>query len=271
MSNKHFRTPMSFIPLAVLLTLSILVSGCSIKSGPKDFDNTNTIANNVVENAPVRLAKAFSTTASEGKKFYFSGWAGTKIQKRMNGYYFTGTYDRDKGYSLDARIFGQPFRYYRWGNDVYLSEQEKWRKIDSSQVPLTPFVDFDKLLPYASKAVKGKDENILGKNCDQYIIPLNSEEAFKVADSMGIKINTDRTSPEYEYINETSMKIHIDVGKDDNFIYKYLVETTMPVPGAGSIYQEVSFKIWKYNNPGINLPGPKKLEPYLVKKEDKTS
>lgn len=263
--HKSAKKPSKLI-WTVLLSLLVpaMVSGCAIQSGAKTFEKNVTEDTSPAPGASEKLAKAFATTSEEGKKFHFSGWAGTKVQKRMNAYYFTGTYDTDKGYSLDARIFGQPFRYYRWGDDIYLSEEDKWRKIEPSQAPLAPFRDFEKLTPYADKAFKGADENILGSECDQYIIPLNSDEAFKVADTMGINILADENSPETQYLKDANTKLHIWVGKKDNFIYKYLTETTMPIPGAGSIYQEVSVLFWKYNNAGITLPGPEKLKPYLL-------
>lgn len=250
---------------ALLISTTIFVSGCTLKSGPKTFDPRMKSETVYAPEAPEVLAKAFKTTTTEGKKFYFSGWAGTKIQKRSNGYYVTGSMDREKGFTLDARIFGQPYRYYRWKDKVYISEGEKWREIDPSEVPLEPFVNFEKLQPLAGKAVRAGDEDILGKICSQYIITVDSAEAVQLAKNMGLSLsegNQDLSSP---YFNRLRMKIFIWVGQDDHMIYKFMTQTNMPVPGAGSFYQEVSFKFWKYNNPGLNHPGPQKIEPYLIK------
>ena len=261
LSRKH---PFSFLMLALLWIAAALISGCSVESGPKGFEQPQSPTAGPTSESGIKLTKAFETTARDGKKFYFSGWSGTKIQKRSNGYYVTGTYDRDKGYTLDARIFGEPFRYYRWGNDVYISEQEKWRKIEPSKAPLEPFVDFSKLQFLADRAVRDKDGDILGIKCEQYQLSLNYEKAVLVANLMGAKLTTGDQSLSGPYFKQTKMKLYFWVGKSDNFIYKFMAVTNMPIPNAGSIYQETSFKFWKYNNPGINLPGPQKLAPYLI-------
>lgn len=257
--------PLTFF-MVILLALSLgIFSGCSLKSGPKSFDLPKKSHIRPAPEAAETLARAFEKTSTEGKKFYFSGWAGTKIQKRSIGYYITGSYDRAKGYSLDARIFGQPFRFYRWENDVYISEGEKWRKISPSQVPLEPFADFHKLQFLADKAVRDHDDKIDAQKCSKYVITLDADGAVEAAKAMGIDLSRNEKDLSDPYFKQLRMKIFIWVGQEDNLIYKYMTQTSMPLPGAGSFFQEISFKFWKYNNPGLDHPGPEKLEPYLIK------
>ncbi|MHB9096184.1 MAG: hypothetical protein ACYC21_16095, partial [Eubacteriales bacterium] len=189
----------------------------------------------------------------------------TKIQKRNIGFYSNGTYDKDKGYILDAVIFGQPFRYYRWGNDVYLSEEEKWRKVAPTQAPMEPFADFSKLLFLADRAVQLPDEVLLSKKCSVYELTLGPADAINAARSMGLDLSENKETPSGAYFEKMNMKYKIWVGQKDNFIYQYKTETTMPVPDAGSLYQEVFFKFWDYNSSTVNVPGPEKIEPYLIK------
>lgn len=260
------------LPLAVsailLIGLAVSGSGCTIKSGPKEFAKPEAPKTQPAPTAAARLAKAFAVTGREGKKFMFSGWAITKIQKRNTGYYFSGGYDRDKGYNLEGpRIMGLPFRYYRWGKDVYISEEDKWRKIEPAETPLEPFAGFTRLqLPY-DKAVQLPDEDILGNKCSVYRLTLDSTDAVKAARSVGVQVSDDKASPSRPYLDRMKMVFTIWVGQADSFIYQYRTETTMPVPDAGTMYQEVFFKFWDYNKPSVKLQDPKKLERYLVKEQ----
>ncbi|PKM82934.1 MAG: hypothetical protein CVU89_02015 [Firmicutes bacterium HGW-Firmicutes-14] len=253
-----------------VLVLSVIFSGCAIQSGPREFENQPVPPLKPAPEAAEKLAGAFKNTVENGRKFMFSGWTVTRVQKRNTGFYATGSYDKSKGYQLDARVFGQPYRYYRWGSEVYVSEREKWRRADPSSVPLEPFSDFMKLEFPAGKTVKLPDEEVLGKNCDVYSVTLDSAEAIRAARAMGLEPGEPSGQADPEYFDRLQMKYTVWVGKDedsrdDNFIYQFKSETTMPVPGAGSMYQEVFFKFWDYNGAGINLEPPeKKIKPYLV-------
>ncbi|HWI54816.1 MAG TPA: hypothetical protein VNT57_03940 [Desulfobacteria bacterium] len=263
---NYRRYPLFLWILFTVMGMALL-SGCSLKSGPKSFDRPEKSYIREAPEASAVLAKAFEKTTREGQKFYFSGWAGTKIQKRSNGYYLIGSMDRQKGYSVDATIFGQPFRYYRWGKDVYVSEGEKWRKASPSEIPLEPFTDFVKLSFLTGKAVRDHDDTMFGQKCSKYVITLNADEVIKAARAMGVELSQDEEALSTPYLKQLRMKMSIWVGQEDNMIYKYMTQTNMPVPGAGSIFQEVSFKFWKYNHPGLKLPGPEKLKQYLIKEE----
>lgn len=263
MLNFTKKAPFTF-SIFIIVMLSFLTSGCQIKSGPRDFIKPAVLETIPAHDVEERLSQAFETTAETGKKFYFSGWSGTKIQKRMNGFYLTGSIDKDKGSVMDARIFGQPFRYYRWGNDIYLSEQDKWRKFGSTDTPLEPFIDFSKLHFLANKAVRLPDDEVLSKKCEVYQITLDSKEAAQVAEAMGVRTQLDQNNRSQVYFDLLKMKFSIWVGIEDNYIYQFKTETTMPVPNAGSFYQEVYFKFWDYNSTTVNIPGPEKIERYLI-------
>lgn len=258
---KKFLQPVSVI--AILLGLSLL-SGCTLKSGPKVFAKTTPTPAKPAPGASQRLARAFDTTSRDGRKFYFSGWQVTKIQKRNTQLIINGSYDKGKGYVLDAQVFGEPFRYYRWSDEVYLSEGDKWRKAAPTDKPLEPFTDFAKLLFLTDNAVKLPDEVLLSKNCDVYEIALKPSEIAAAAGAMGIHLPNDSQAADY-YFNKVNMKIIIWVGKQDNFIYQYKSMTNMPVPDAGSMYQEIFYKFWSYNSSAVNVPAPDKIAPYLVK------
>jgi len=261
---KFYGRPAS-LALIILFIASLCISGCTIRSGPKGFDKPETAPSRPAPDAPSRLNGAFLKTAAEGKRFLFSGWSLTKIQKRNIGLYVAGGYDQEKGYNIDGgRIFGQPFRYYRLGNDVYISEGQKWRKINPAESPLEPFVDFAKLGFLSEKAVQLPDDEVLGKKCDVYHIVLDAQDAVRAARSMGLDVSGYEKSPARPYFDRLDMKLTLWVGKADSFIYQYKTKTTMPVPGAGSLYQEVFFKFWNYNSSSINLQSKEKLEQYLV-------
>lgn len=252
-------------PLAILLAASILlISGCSIKSGPKEFVTTKQPAVREAPDAPERLAAAFETTARDGKKFYFSGWQVTKIQKRSISLITSGSFDKEKGYILDARIFGQPYRYYRWGNDVYISQSDKWRKAEQSSTPVEPFAEFSKLRFLTGKAVRLPDDSILSKKCNVYQIPLNYEDSVKAAQAMGLNLSDYKTAAADQFMSQMKMTFTIWTGKSDNFIYQFQTAMNMPVPGAGSLYQEVKYKFWDYNSSTVNIPNPQKIQRYII-------
>lgn len=243
---------------------SILFSGCSIKSGPREFVKTAQPSVKPAADAPEKLARAFETTARDGKKFYFSGWQVTKIQKRSISLITNGSFDKDKGYILDARIFGQPYRYYRWGNDVYLSESDRWRQVAPSDAPMEPFADFDKLRFLAGKAVQLPDEAILSKKCNVYQITLDYSDAVKAAQAMGLNLSADTGTDAGRFMSQMTMTFTVWTGKSDNFIYQFQTAMNMPVPGAGSLYQEVKYKFWDYNSSTVNIPSPQKIQRYII-------
>lgn len=252
-------------PLAVLLAAALLlISGCSIKSGPKEFVKTKQPAVSKPSDAPEKLAAAFETTARDGNKFYFSGWQVTKIQKRSISLITNGSFDKAKGYILDARIFGQPYRYYRWGDDVYISQSDKWRKAEPSTTPVEPFADFSKLQFLTGQAVQLPDEAILSKKCNVYQIPLDYNDSVKAAQAMGLNLSDYNTADTGQFMSQMKMTFTIWTGKSDNFIYQFKTAMNMPVPGAGSLYQEVKYKFWDYNSSTVNVPNPQKIQRYIV-------
>lgn len=252
-------------PLKILLfTALLLISGCSIKSGPKEFVKTTQPDIRQASDASEKLAKAFEITARDGNKFYFSGWQVTKIQKRSVSLITNGSFDKAKGYILDARIFGQPYRYYRWGNDVYLSQSDKWRKAAPSTTPVEPFANFSKLQFLTGKAVQLPDEAILSKNCNVYQLPLDYSDSVKAAEAMGINLSDVEVTGTEQFMSQLKMTFTIWAGKSDNFIYQFQTAVNMPVPGAGSLYQEVKYKFWDYNSSTVNVPAPEKIKRYLI-------
>ena len=256
----------SFPVAIVLLTgMLFLFAGCTVKSGPKNLAAVIPLQTAPAPDASLDLAKAFATTDRDGKKFWFSGWEVSKIQRRNTGFYYNGTYDKEKGYILDATILGQPFRYYRWGNDVYVSEEDKWRQVESTRTSMEPFTAFAKLQFLTDKAIKLPDEEVLSKKCNVYRLTLDYSDAVKVAKSMGLSLTDDKKAIVNDYFKQMTMTFTIWAGKNDSFIYQYKTITTMPVPGAGSLYEEVYTKFWDYNSASITVPGPEKIEKYLIK------
>ncbi|MHB9096108.1 MAG: hypothetical protein ACYC21_15710, partial [Eubacteriales bacterium] len=69
------------LPVIVLTIVLFLFSGCAVHSGPRNFAKPQASQTRPATDAPEKLARAFETTAREGKKFWFSGWQMTKIQK----------------------------------------------------------------------------------------------------------------------------------------------------------------------------------------------
>lgn len=253
-----------FLLKLIIIIAALLVSGCTIKSGPKEFVKAPQPEVRPAPDASEKLAEAFETTARDGNKFYFSGWQVTKIQKRSIAMYTNGSFDKEKGFILDARIFGQPYRYYRWGQDVYISQSDKWRKAAAAELPVEPFNDFDKLQFLTGKAVQLPDEAILSKKCNVYQIPLDYNDAVKVAQAMGLSMAADEPRGTEQFMSRMKMTFTIWAGQSDNFIYQFQTALNMPVPGAGSLYQEVKYKFWDYNSSTVNVPAPEKIQRYII-------
>lgn len=254
------------LPALTGLLIALFISGCAIKSGPRDFTGLTQPEARQDAGAGDRLAKAFTHTVQNGNRFMFSGWSVTKVQKRNSGFYYNGGYDREKGFNMDAHILGQPFRYYRWGNDVYISEEEKWRKAKPAETPMEPFADLEKIVYLTDQALRLPDEEVLGNQCFVYRITLKDAEAFEAAMFAGaMEVGT--LQPAGRQFNQVTMQLTFWIGKKDNFIYQYKVETTMPVPGAGSLYQETYCRFWDYNSASINIQGPERLQNYLVEEK----
>ncbi len=250
--------------LLALATMTTLFAGCTYKSGPKTLRDEEEKPQQAVTSsrAKVIIEKAINTTDKKGQKFWFNGYIVTKIQKRRNTSMYDGTYVKNEGYLVNARILGQPFKYYRRNNDVYVTEGDNWVKAPATKVPFDAFNGFRAILPFTAKAKQLPDEKILGNDCYHFEINLTGNDVRKITDKINIASNR---TPENLLLEQLSMQYWIWVGKKDNYIYQMRSKTLMPVPQAGTMYQEVFFRFWEYNSNSITLTKPENIEKYLKK------
>lgn len=256
---KQLKLTLMLIPTIILL---LLINGCTYESGPKTFEKvdnkpvSNPLAHSIIE-------RAIAKTDKEGRKFWYNGWIVTKVQKRRTtSMYSSGTFDRDLGYLVKARVMGQDYRYYRYKKDVYVSEGDNWVKAPSEKSPLIPFSSFKSILPAALNAKQLPDEIILGRECYVFEIGITGSDARDISQEIAQAANRELGNL---LVEQLEMKYRLWIGKKDSFIYQLKSESLIPVPEAGSMYQEVYFRFWDYNSPSITLTEPENVIKYLKK------
>ncbi|GAB4266630.1 hypothetical protein [Thermincola ferriacetica] len=250
--------------LFVAICISLLMGGCTYRSGPKKLGKAEEDKQKytINPNAATIIRKAITKTEAQGRKFWFNGWIVNKIQKRKTTSMYDGTFVRGKGYLVNARVLGQQFRYYRWGREAYMSEGEEWVKAPPAQEPPDPFAGFSLMKPYANKARELPDEKVLGRECYVFEINLTGREVRKISETL---MSASKKPLENLLLDRLEMKYRLWIGKYDNYIYQIKTETVMPVPQAGSMYHEVYFRFWDYNSKSVTLPEPENIEKYLKK------
>ncbi|OEH85473.1 hypothetical protein BHU72_05145 [Desulfuribacillus stibiiarsenatis] len=220
--------------------------------------------------------EAVQFTEVNGKRFWYSGWVVTKVQKRRTTSMYDGIVVREvaqqstekdttlensrTGILVNARLLGRPFRYYEAGEHIYLHEEGNWQRMQNeSGFPVDwlarydgqrlsidePFIELLQLTN-TEQLIKAPQiigrERILGNWCDKVILTV--------------------VGP-----NNAQMDWTIWVGEDDPYIYQYETKTLMPVPGAGMMQQTVYFRFWNYNDTSIVMSDPLLIEKQIVNRE----
>ncbi len=225
---------------------------------------------------------AVTYSNENGKSFWYSGWIVTKVQKRQTTSMYDGIVVQDDGILVNARMLGQPFKYYESNGVAYLSEENRWKRLlyeggypadwlgryDAHADTLgsrmnyrNPFGDLHILADIPEEAIISApqivgEEAILGKLSDKISLTIDTRK-LNIGSSRGL--NIDDTNAIMEWT--------IWVGQEEPYIYQYNVETLMPVPNAGMMQQTTYFRFWNYNDPAIALTKPQSIEKQIVTRE----
>lgn len=236
-----------------------------------------------------KISEAITYTNAEGKRFWYSGWVASKVQKRQTNSMYDGVIVREdadgtvlNGGLVNARLLGQPFNFYRNGDDVYLREDDVWRRLRGDggmpvdrlaglemrsqtasvavepghngaglNIAVEPFAGLERLLDLATYGLEVVEdvrldgsEMILASMSDRYVWRLRDVESGAIMDWS------------------------IWIGQDEPFINQYNVETVLPVPGAGDLKQTTYFRFWKYNDQLIKLTDVAAIERQIVSREE---
>lgn len=302
----------SIKPIVYLLTIFLLLSGCTYPSDALLFPHDTTVAidGQTPEQNPaamLKIALATNNHAKNAERFWYTGWIANNIEKRRVTSMYSGAMIRPHGYILDGRLAGVPFRYYRWDDHLYIwTEKNDWSAVQEEMEPFDPFYGFTWWEPYVEQAVQLPNEKVLSKDSLVYQITLNGKEWI-----------TNGSNPIFEQLQRTfdqrldlqkileqtrvEMKIWIgdetytkeevaalakDKGADLNqleqwiqanyfiwdeeaqvyrqhLINQYQTLIQMPIPAAGYMDQEIFFRFYKYDDPGIEIAAPEEIQRYI--------
>ncbi|OEF96808.1 hypothetical protein [Desulfuribacillus alkaliarsenatis] len=222
---------------------------------------------------------AVNYSNDNGERFWYSGWVVSKIQKRRTTSMYDGIIIQDEGISVNARMLGNPFRYYESGDYMYLHEDNMWKRlVNEAGFPVDwkgryglvlpermdfnePFKDLLKLVD-----LNDGDNNLTDLSYTYRKQPtIVGEERILGELSDKITFTLDVTSA--NGMEGTTMEWTVWVGKDEPYIYQYEVESLMPVPDAGMMQQTTFFRFWNFNDEGIQMTNPLAIEKQIVDRE----
>lgn len=274
---KQLIKQKSPLRLAGLFLLAILVlSGCTVKSGPKVFDTAEETGFAPVdeEKEAVSLLEAIQHTQSDlVEKFWFRAHIANNIEKRRTTYMtVNGIVIRPHGYYMHNRLVAQPFEYYRWDDQVYIRHEEEWYPGREPSLPFDVFYGFQFWEPYVEKARLVGEDEVLSIPTHVYEIELNGRELLDMDVPMFGDLKRDMEKIE-ALIEETRVRVLFYVGQVEKsneqreilpIIYKYQTWIQMPIPGAGFMEQEVQHFIFRVNEDNVEMNSVEEIEKYLV-------
>lgn len=278
-TTKHLdqRSIVRFMLNSLLLfTTVILISGCTVESGPKSLNQVSeeTEVTQAYPNAKDVLEKAIkytqNTSTLEGhekvENFWFAGYIRNDIGKRTTTSMYNGAVVNPHGYIVNARLTAEPFQYYRWDDKVFIKDGDSWYRANKDPLPFNLTKGFDGWFPFVEQAVQLKDEEILSVPCSVMQITLTGKEwanesNIHLFSEIKEKIQTDQNME--SLLEQTSVTLKVWVGKEDERIHQYQTLIEMPMPGAGYMKQEAFFRLYKFNDPGIKMKSPEEIEQYV--------
>lgn len=252
----------------------LLLSGCTYSSGEKVFFQTEPVESKPTAQAEERLRTALETlhTSEEAQKFWFSGYVANDLNKRRTTSMFNGVVVQPHGYTVDVRLAGQPYQYYKWDDHRFIfTEKKGWYRVTEEKLPFDPWMGFTWWEPFLDRAKQLPNEEILSNDCEVYQIRTNGAEWIKksgsplFADLHALMKDTPGIEP---LLEQTDVTMTLWIGAEDNLIYQYQTLIKMPLPAAGYTDQEIKFRFYHYGDPGIKVKTPEEMEKYLPKNEE---
>ncbi|MCF6092582.1 hypothetical protein L1765_01060 [Microaerobacter geothermalis] len=265
-----------WIPLLLVLVGMIFFSGCSYESGPKTFDDAvEKIPGQPMANGKELLGKAIAAMESkETVKFWYTGYVANNIQKRRTTSMYDGVVIRPNGYLVNARMAGQPFRYYRWDDKVYLKLGNTWYPAEEPYLPMDPFKGFSFWEYYIDQAVQLPDAEVLGEKTRVVRLELKGKQLYDLAVQF-LEDHTyfpiEDTEDLRDTLDRTTVTTTFWISKETYRIVQYQTRINLPIPGAGYMDQEIFFRLYRFNDSGIKMASPEDIEKYAFKPDEMES
>ena len=260
----------------VAFACAALLSGCTYESGTKQFAN---------ELTPEKSEQAVAQTESgvewfkaslknaetnpDAQKFWYNGYIKNTILSRQTNGMFDGVVVKPEGYLVNASIATQKYQYLVRGDKRYIRASDNWLEAKDNPLPINVMQGYEDWLPFLDKAVQLEDEKVLGTMCVPFQIKISGEEWLAKSKSdlfAPFKQELANRSDLQQILKHSTVKMTFWIGKDpkDRLLHQYQTWIILPIPGAGYMDQEVIYRFFKYNDPGIQLTDLKEVEKYLL-------
>ncbi|GED69458.1 hypothetical protein BRE01_31600 [Brevibacillus reuszeri] len=261
--------------LFAMCTASLL-GGCTYESGTKAFATTNfdttpektTTAQTESGAEWLKNALANAKTDKKAQTYWYKGHVKNMILSRSTTSMFSGAVINGKGYNVDARIAAQPYSYYRVNDKQYIRANDNWVTATDEPLAFDVLAGFDDWLPFMDQAVQLPDEKIIGVFSVPFQLKMTGADWLKTSKSPLFEPLKQQLGdrPDLDYIlKQSTIKTTFWFGKDDHLIHQYETWIILPLPGAGTMDQQVHFNMFKYGDTGgINLSEPEDVEKYLL-------
>lgn len=267
----------------IYLTAILMLVGCSVSSGPKQFDNELTSETNTAlpEKATeiIPLKEAIDHTQSDlVKQFWFRAHIANNIEKRRNTHMtVNGIVKRPHGYYMRNTLVTQPYEYYRWNDQTFIRQNNNWFRGREPELPFDIFYGFHKWEPLLGRSEVIRADDVLGIPTIVHQIELNGIELLDLDDSFAHYLPTDEQTQLTNVLDNTNVQALFYVGDitqstDDRevlpIIYKSQIFIQMPVPDAGYMEQEVQHFIFRVNLDNIEMTSIDEIERYVIEIDD---
>ena len=263
--------------LLVFIMPVLLLSACTYTSGVKTFA-TQLPGGQGVEKQEIPIAasdaqglilKAIDASHSDkALRYWFDGYIANNIQKRRITNMYNGVIIRPNTLFVSASLMGQSYRYLRKDEKAFFFDGESWTRESKQEEPLDPTRGFTDWIPFLDKATKLKEEKVLNTICIPIHIKVSGTEWVQKNSSVlfqDMKQMMNGRADLDVILKNTEVETTIWISKKDNLLTQYKTTIKMPIPSAGYMDQEISFRFIKYNDPGITIPDINEIESSIKK------
>lgn len=267
--RKPGKWTLSLLALASLMVMS----GCTYESGEKRFalEQPVTKPQDVQQDASavemLQTALEKGKTDPEAQTFWYKGHVINHLAARTTTSMFEGAVIHPDGYNVDARIARQPYQYYRIGDKRYIRVEDSWLTAREEPLPFDVLHGFEDLLPLFANAEQLADQPIYGDVCIPFQIKLTAAEWLQHSNSplfAPLKQALANRPDMQQLLANSTVKMTVWVGREDQLLHQYETWIILPVPGGGYMDQQILFSFYKYNDPGLKIKPPEEVEKYLV-------
>ncbi|HLQ74396.1 MAG TPA: hypothetical protein VK125_09210 [Bacillota bacterium] len=265
-----------------LIILSLFLTGCSISSGPLIFDDEEDeeiIEPSEEQKNILLLEEAMHNTESNMvENFWFRAHIANNIEKRRNTHMTVdGIVMRPDGYYMKNTLVTEPYEYYRWGDDVYIRQNDNWFRGREPELPFDIFYGFDQWKDLADEAIATRTDTVLDVPTIVYELELTGEEMLQVDPSYFEDILDDDNEQLDNVLDLTEVHVSFYIGDETEqmegrevlpIVYKLAVNISMPIPDAGYMEQDIEHFIFRVNSDSTEMTEREEIEEYIIEIDD---